>query len=169
MAEPFIGEIRMFAFNFPPRSWAQCNGALLAINQNQSLYALLGTQFGGDGRTNFQLPDLRGRTPIHNVAGIPVGTRAGAETETLDIRQLPNHSHTFNASNEAATESNLSVDATTAYAVADNSFYTAAASLTRLAEQTSSSVGAGQAHENRQPSLTVNFCIALMGLFPSRN
>lgn len=169
MAEPFIGEIKMFAFNFPPRNWAQCDGALIAINQNQTLYSLLGTQFGGDGRTNFKLPDLRGRVPLHYTAGVPVGLAAGAEDETLDIRQLPSHTHTFSASNEAATESNISVEATTTYAVANGAFYTSAVNLTRQAEQTCSYVGGGQAHENRQPSLTVNFSIALMGLYPSRN
>ena len=171
MAEPFIGEIKMFAFNFPPKNWALCNGALIAINQNQALYSLLGIQFGGDGRTNFKLPDLRGRVPLHLdlSQGINVGTFAGAEDVTLDVLQLPTHTHTFNASDDAATDSNISVDGTTTYAVADGTFYTAATNLTRQADQTCSSVGGGQAHENRQPSLTVNFSIALMGLYPSRN
>ncbi|TQV85346.1 phage tail protein [Aliikangiella coralliicola] len=169
MAEPFIGEVRLFGFNYAPRNWAFCDGAILPIAQNQSLYALLGTQFGGDGRTSFALPDLRSRVPVHRGDGFNQGARYGAETVTLEVSQIAAHTHTLNASNDPATSSNISNDETTNFAQANGNVYVESANLTQLSTQTGTPTGGGQAHENRQPTLAVNFSIAMLGIFPSRN
>lgn len=166
MAEPFLSEIRIMSFSFAPKGWALCNGQILPINQNQALFSLLGTTFGGDGRLNFALPDLRGRTPIHVGSGHTLGERGGEQAHTLSISELPMHTHVFNASN---TLGDQPVPTGNVLASAQSQMYTAAASLTALLPSTIGNVGGSQAHLNMQPFLTLNFCIALQGIFPSPN
>lgn len=161
----------MVAFNFAPRGWAFCDGQILPINQNQSLYSLLGTTYGGDGRTTFALPDLRGRTPTHVGAADggsqhSLGTRSGEETHTLSTGEMPTHQHTAMVSSDAAT---APVPEGNALSASLNELYVDAASLVSLQAGTVGNVGGGQAHNNMQPYLVLNFCIALQGLFPSRN
>jgi microcystin-dependent protein len=163
MAEPFLSEIRIMSFNFAPKGWALCNGQLLPINQNQALFSLLGTTFGGDGRVNFALPDLRGRTPIHVGSGHTLGERGGEQAHTLSIAELPTHTHVMNGSNTAA-EINVP---TGAYLGTVSNAYGLAANLAALSPAAVTSVGGSQAHLNMQPFLTLNFCIALQGIFPS--
>lgn len=165
MAEPFLAEIRIMSFNFAPRGWAQCNGALLPINQNQALFSLLGTTYGGDGRVNFALPDLRGRTPIHIGNGHTFGERGGEQAHTLTIAELPTHSHTLAGTSSAANSNN----ATNAMLGAVNNSYGAVQNLVALSSATLINTGGGQAHLNMQPFSTVNFSIALQGIFPSPN
>lgn len=168
MAEPFLSEIRIMSFVFAPRGWALCNGQLLPINQNQALFSLLGTTFGGDGRVNFALPDLRGRTPIHVGSGHTLGERGGEPSHTISIAELPTHTHVLSASSAAGNApvpfgpaSNIlaSVTPTLVYGPANNLVALNAGSVTN--------VGGSQAHLNMQPFLTLNFCIALQGIFPS--
>jgi microcystin-dependent protein len=165
MAEPFLSEIRIMSFGFAPRGWALCDGQLLPINQNQALFSLLGTTYGGDGRVNFGLPDLRGRVPIHNGSGHTLGERGGEQSHTLSISELPTHTHTVQAS---ADNADAPVPAGN-YLGSANNLYTAAASLTSLDPSTVANVGGSQAHLNMQPFLTLSFCIALQGIFPSQN
>ena len=172
MSEPFLAEVRMVGFNFAPRGWAFCDGQILPINQNQSLYSLLGTTYGGDGRTSFALPDMRGRTPVHlgNYNGGPpvrLGDKGGEETHTLAANEMPQHQHAWQVTNNP-TSDGQPVPNGNAFGPYNNG-YTAAASLTALAAGTTANAGGGQAHNNMQPYLTVSFCIALQGLFPSRN
>ncbi|MEQ1920905.1 MAG: tail fiber protein [Pyrinomonadaceae bacterium] len=166
MAEPFLTEIRLMSFNFAPRGWALCDGQLLPINQNQASFSLLGTTYGGDGRVNFGLPDLRGRTPIHVGSGHVLGERAGEAAHTLTINELPTHSHTLNASGAAA---NTNVPSNDRLLGTINNAYAAASNLVGLAPAEITSVGGSQAHQNMQPYLAINFCIALQGIFPSPN
>ena len=165
MAEPFLAEIRIMSFNFAPRGWALCNGQLLPINQNQALFSLLGTTYGGDGRVNFALPDLRGRTPIHIGNGHNFGEKGGEQAHTLTIAELPTHTHTLAGTSAAANGNN----ATNAMLGAVNNGYGAAQNLVALSNATLVATGGGQAHLNMQPFLTVNFSIALQGIFPSPN
>jgi len=167
MSEPFLAEIRIVGFNFAPRGWAFCDGQILPINQNQSLYSLLGTTYGGDGRTSFALPDLRGRVPLHVGSGYRQGQKGGSETETLSSARMPNHVHVLSGTNDAGTESTPS-DAR-ALARATTTAYADPAQLVAMKANSVSSVGGGQAHSNMQPYIAVNFCIALQGLFPSRS
>jgi microcystin-dependent protein len=162
MAEPFLSEIRIMSFVFAPKGWAQCNGQLLPINQNQALFSLLGTTFGGDGRVNFALPDLRGRTPIHVGSGHTLGERGGEQAHTLSIAELPTHTHVANASSSDGD----SADPRTRL-LAKAQIYRAPADLTALHPATVANVGGSQAHLNMQPFLTLSFCIALQGIFPS--
>jgi microcystin-dependent protein len=165
MAEPFLSEIRIMSFVFAPKGWALCNGQLLPINQNQALFSLLGTTFGGDGRVNFALPDLRGRTPIHVGSGHTLGERGGEQAHTLSISELPTHTHVLNVTNNnGATNSPNG-----AYLAAFSGGYNAAAQLTTMNPQTVTNIGGSQAHLNMQPFLTLSFCIALQGIFPSPN
>lgn len=164
MAEPFLAEIRLVGFNFAPRGWAFCDGQILPINQNQSLYSLLGTTYGGDGRTSFALPDLRGRTPIHKSDGHQLGQKSGEETHTLSAAEMPQHDHVFNASSSLANSEEP--DGRVAGAALA---YGAATSMVSMSPNSVLAVGGSQAHDNMQPYLTINFCIALQGLFPSRN
>ncbi len=167
MSEPFLAEIRMVGFNFAPRGWAFCDGQILPINQNQSLYSLLGTTYGGDGRTSFALPDLRGRTPIHVGDGHVQAQKGGQEQVALTQSQMPNHTHAAQATSDTG-----SVPIPTGNVLAGSApteQYHAASSLTGLNAGTIANTGAGQGHNNMQPYIAVNFCIALMGLFPSRN
>ncbi len=166
MAEPFLSEVRMMSFSFAPRGWALCNGQLLPINQNQALFALLGTTFGGDGRVNFALPDLRGRAPLHVGSGHTLGERGGEQSHTLSVAELPRHSHVLNGTSNAGTQlipvDNLLAQANVnAYGSADN--------LASMAAGSATTVGGSQAHQNMQPFLTISFCIALQGIFPSPN
>jgi microcystin-dependent protein len=164
MAEPFLSEIRIFSFNFAPKGWALCNGQLLPINQNQALFSLLGTTYGGDGRVNFALPDLRGRVPTHMGSGLTLGERAGEQAHTLSISELPTHTHTANAS---STNGDTPFAANNVLAQALN-VYTGASNLTTLNPTEITNVGGSQAHENMEPYLTLNLCIALQGIFPSQ-
>lgn len=166
MAEPFLSEIRIFSFQFAPRSWAQCNGQLLPINQNQALFALLGTTFGGNGQTNFALPNLQGRTPIHVGSGHTLGERAGEQAHTLTIAEMPTHTHVAKATSELQ---GTVVPAGNYLALtAPSEFYSGTINAVML-PQAVSNVGGSQPHLNMQPFLTLNFCIALQGIFPSPN
>jgi len=168
MAEPFLSEIRLMSFVFAPKGWALCNGQLLPINQNQALFSLLGTTFGGDGRVNFALPDLRGRTPIHVGSGHALGERGGEQAHTLSISELPQHTHFVNASSNSATDGTPSNSLVLAQSTAAN-LYGSATALQAMAPAAVSNVGGSQAHLNMQPFLTLSFCIALQGIFPSPN
>ena len=170
MAEPFLSEIRLMSFEFAPKGWAPCNGQLLPINQNQALFSLLGTTFGGDGRVNFALPDLRGRTPIHVGSGHTLGERGGEQAHTISIAELPEHVHVANATT-AQADANSNSPAPTRMAATSNfsSLYTGAAGLQAMAPNALGPVGGSQAHLNMQPFLTLGFCIALQGIFPSPN
>lgn len=168
MAEPFLAETRIMSFNFPPRSWAMCNGQLLPINQNQGLFSLLGTSFGGDGRVNFALPDLRGRTPIHFGNAHTLGERAGEAAHTLSIAEMPTHIHTMNGSNAAVT-TNVPTAGVSIGNSAPNQVYNGSAqNLVTMNAASVTNTGGSQAHLNMQPFLTLNFCIALQGIFPSQ-
>ncbi len=167
MAEPFLAEIKIVGFNFAPRGWAFCDGQILPINQNQSLYSLLGTTYGGDGRTTFALPDLRSRAPVHKGNGYSLGEKTGEETVTLTVAQIPQHDHrVFTASDLGNQRSPTD----TMLASAEN-LYADPSSGTEVSFRsgTLTNSGGGQAHNNMQPYLAVGFCIALQGLFPSRN
>ena len=164
MSEAFIGEVRIFGFNFAPRGWAMCNGQLLPINQNQALFSLLGTTYGGDGRVNFGLPDLQSRIPIHMGGGHTLGERGGEQGHTLSISEIPTHTHVANAS----TSSTNLVQVPANNILAGAQIWGGAASLTSLLPSTLGTVGGSQAHLNMQPYLTLSFCIALQGIFPSQ-
>lgn len=165
MAEPFLSEIRMFSFVFAPKGWALCNGQLLPINQNQALFSLLGTTFGGDGRVNFALPDFRSRVPIHEGDGHSLGEGGGEMTHTLTRAELPSHTHTFSGS---STDGDTSIPGNALLAPFNNG-YGEPMSLTAIAADSVGNTGNSQAHGNMQPFLTLNFCIALQGIFPSPN
>jgi microcystin-dependent protein len=165
MAEPFLSEIRIMSFDFAPKGWALCNGQLLPINQNQALFSLLGTTFGGDGRVNFALPDLRARTPIHVGAGHTLGERGGEQAHTLSIAEIPTHTHVLSGS---PSNANVAPPTNNVLAAANN-VYNTPSSLTSLSPTSISNVGGSQAHLNMQPFLTLTFAIALQGIFPSPN
>lgn len=166
MAEPFLSEIRIMSFVFAPKGWALCNGQLLPINQNQALFSLLGTTFGGDGRVNFALPDLRGRTPIHVGSGHTLGEKGGEQAHTLTIAELPTHTHFLKANPGDGT---TDVPAANVYAKSGGDIYGAAQSLEAMNASAVGNTGGNQAHLNMQPFLTLTFCIALQGIFPSPN
>jgi microcystin-dependent protein len=164
MAEPFLSEIRIFSFSFAPKGWALCNGQLLPINQNQALFSLLGTTYGGDGRVNFALPDLRARVPIHGGNGHTLGERAGEQAHTLSIAEAPTHMHTANASSSNGDQS-FAIGHVLAAA---GNLYSGASNLTSLSPTSVTTVGGSQPHQNMEPYLTLNLCIALQGIFPSQ-
>jgi microcystin-dependent protein len=164
MAEPFLSEIRLMSFNFAPKGWAMCNGQLLPINQNQALFSLLGTTFGGDGRVNFALPDLRGRVPIHVGSGHTLGERGGEQAHTVSIAELPQHTHVINA-NTGAGNATAPVNALLAKAPAAT--YAPPSQPVAMNPGSVLNVGGSQAHLNMQPFLALTFCIALQGIFPS--
>ena len=167
MAEPFLSEIRIMSFVFAPKGWALCNGQLLPINQNQALFSLLGTTFGGDGRVNFALPDLRGRTPIHVGSSHTLGERGGEQAHTLSIAEIPQHTHTLVASTD---EGNVAVPNGNLLAKPNLPAYTTQPTNgTSMAAASVTNNGGSQAHLNMQPFLTLSFCIALQGIFPSPN
>lgn len=167
MAEPFLSEIRIMSFGFAPKGWALCNGQLLPINQNQGLFSLLGTTFGGDGRVNFALPNLQARTPIHVGSGHTLGERGGEQAHTLSISEIPQHTHVARAS---SATSNASPPSPAAHILADSNpalAYNSPSNLAAMSASTLANIGGSQAHLNMQPFLTLSFCIALQGIFPS--
>lgn len=172
MSEPFVGEIRMFAGNFAPRGWAFCEGQLLAVSQNDALFSLLGTIYGGDGRTTFGLPDMRGRIPLHQGTGPGLsprrlGSKSGSERETLTTNQLASHTHDWNA-NTADADQSAPQGRVLAKAVAIR-FWEPAGQDASLASPTIANTGGSQSHNNLMPTLCINFIIALVGIYPSRN
>ncbi len=167
MSEPCLAEIRIFGFNFPPRGWAFCDGQILPINQNQSLFSLLGTTYGGDGRTSFALPDLRGRVPVHVGTGFNLGSKSGVEGVALAEAEIPAHVH-GQVSRDQATD----IEPSNSRVLASRPrrglrAWTPPANLVALGSD--HAAGGGQSHENMQPFIAIHFCIALLGLFPSRN
>ncbi|WP_346838996.1 tail fiber protein [Microbulbifer sp. SAOS-129_SWC] len=167
MAEPFLGEINFFPYGFTPNKWMSCDGQLLPIMQYQSLYALLGNQFGGDGRTTFALPDLRGRVPMHPDDVTPQGAKAGEENVTLTKNQIPHHNHTVAASTAGGTLKQYDGSLFASASGTDTKFYATSGAMQTLNTATVSSAGGSQSHPNCQPSLVGNYCIAVEGLFPS--
>lgn len=171
MSEPFVGEIRMFAGNFAPRGWAFCDGQLLAVSQNDALFSLLGTIYGGDGRTTFGLPDLRGRIPIHQGTGPGLsprrlGAKSGGENETLTTNQLASHTHDWNANTAPGTGSSPQ-GKVTAQSAAPR-IYRNEDQAIDLASTTIANNGGSRSHTNLMPTLCINFIIALVGIYPSR-
>jgi microcystin-dependent protein len=167
MGTPFIAEVKLISWNYAPKGWAFCNGQLMPINQNQPLFALIGTTYGGDGRVNFALPDLRGRVPIHFDGEFTLGQRGGEEAHTLTMSEMTQHIHTASAS---TTVGNTNLPSGNVLGgSAPNTLYGPAQNLGAMNVLTLANVGGSQAHENRQPFLTLNYCIALTGAFPSRN
>ena len=166
MADPFLSEIRIFGGTNAPKGWAQANGQFLPINQNQALFSLLGTTYGGNGQTTFALPNLRGRVPIHMGNGHTLGEAAGSTSVTVNIQQLPTHNHLLRGSNAAAT---LDFPAGHFLAKPTISGYGSPVSLTTMHAGTVGAVGGSQPHNNMMPYLVLNFCIALQGIFPSPN
>jgi microcystin-dependent protein len=171
MAEPFLSEIRLMSFVFAPRGWALCNGQLLPINQNQPLFSLLGTTFGGDGRVNFALPDLRGRTPIHAGSGHTLGERGGEQAHTLSIAELPTHTHTLRGSSDGASTfappNQVLARGQASNGNPINYYAVTNANLVAMQAASITNTGGSQAHLNMQPFLTLSYCIALQGIFPS--
>src|SRR5881394_2530981 len=169
MAEPFLSEIRIMSFSFAPKGWAECNGQLLPINQNQALFSLLGTTYGGDGRVNFGLPNLQGRAPIHMGSGHTLGERGGEQAHTLSISEIPTHTHTLKGSTTTATtvspDTNMVLSLSTPQAIYGGD---GAGNLAAFAPNSIANVGGSQAHLNMQPFLVLNFSIALQGIFPSQ-
>jgi len=159
------------SFIYPPKGWALCNGQILPINQNQALFSLLGTTYGGDGRVNFALPDMRGRTPIHVGSGHTLGERGGEQAHTLSTAELPTHTHVLNGNNTQANISAIATNNTHVFAnSAPSEFFTGNTNnLAAMAPAAITNVGGSQAHQNMQPFLTLSFCIALQGVFPSPN
>ena len=164
MATPFLGEIKIISFNFPPKGWALCNGQLLPINQNQALFSILGTTYGGDGRVNFALPNLQGRIPVHVGDGIVLGESAGEAAHTLHISELPGHSHSLAASPATAT---LTAAAGNVWGQANAAPFAPAPNEV-MHPSCVTPVGGSQPHTNMSPYLVLNFVIALQGIFPSQ-
>src|SRR3954466_12246336 len=165
MAEPFLSEIRICSFNFPPKGWAFCNGQFLPINQNQALFSLLGTTYGGNGQTTFALPDLRGKVPVHMGNGHTLGEAAGSTSVTVNIQQLATHLHFVQATN---VDQNRTAVPTGNFLGPVNNLYGPAANLTTMNPTSVTPVGGSQAHNNMMPYLVLNFIIALQGIFPSQ-
>src|SRR5512138_1723743 len=164
MAEPYLGEIRIMGFDFAPSNWATCDGQIMQINQNQALYALLGITYGGNGTTTFALPDFRGRVPVHFGAGIPIGQAAGEATQTLHTNEMPAHTHTVSASNVAPNTAQPANNSWAAVLKGYGNPPNIVMGTTAMGNK-----GASQPHPNLQPYLTLNFIIALWGIFPSRS
>lgn len=166
MSEPFLSEIKIMSFNFPPKGWALCNGQLLPINQNQALFALLGTTYGGNGQTNFALPDLRGKLPIHFGSGHTLGETAGSTSVTINQQTMPQHPHPLSASSQNGNA--LTPDGNLLANVAAK-IYNSPSALTALNAQSVTNTGGSQPHNNMMPYTVLSFCIALQGIFPSQN
>src|SRR5258706_8309523 len=166
MSEPFLSELKLVSFVFAPKGWALCNGQLLPINQNQALFSLLGTTYGGNGQTNFALPNLQGRIPIHMGNGFTLGQAFGTTSHTINASETPAHTHLMAASNQAA---NKNIATGNVYASAPQNLYSNANPAGSMAPAAVTNVGGSQPHENLQPYLTLNWIIALQGVFPSRN
>ena len=164
MAQPYVGEIRMFAGNFAPAGWMFCEGQLLPISENETLFQLIGTTYGGDGESTFALPDLRGRLPIHQGNGVILAETGGAEEITLTVQQIPAHSHPMLATNDIPVQSN---PANNLPGQAAAKFYRAGAPSVQLSPQAVSATGGSQPHTNFQPYLCINYIISLFGIFPS--
>lgn len=172
MSEPFVGEIRMFAGNFAPRGWAFCDGQLLAVSQNDALFSLLGTIYGGDGRTTFGLPDLRGRIPIHaghgpGLSERRLGAKGGAEKVTVTVNQLPSHTHQLKASSELAQQASAQGNVLARNPTFD--LFRVPSPPANLSSESVTSVGGSRSHTNLMPFLCINFIIALVGIYPSRH
>ena len=167
MPTPFLGEIKIISWNFAPQGWAFANGQQLPINQNQALFSLFGTMYGGNGQTTFALPDFRGRVPVHVGNGHTQGEAGGQTAHTVTQSEMPQHTHFHQVTNNVGTDSNPNSGLVISKAVAQS--YGAAANLTTMNNQTISNVGGSQPHENRQPYLVLNFIVALQGIFPARN
>lgn len=168
MAEPFLSEIRMFSFNFAPVGWATCDGQSMQITQNQALYSLLGIIFGGNGTSYFNLPDLRGRTPLHFSSGYAEGSKGGQENVILNTQQIPAHTHALQ-STSAMAQSDKPANNVLALLTTGKADYTTSANLVTMNNSAIALAGGSNGHNNMQPSLVVNFCIALQGIYPSRN
>ena len=168
MAEPFLGEIRIFSFNFPPKGWAFCNGQFLPINQNQALFSLMGTMYGGNGQTTFALPDLRGRAPIHVGGTFSQGQAGGQEFHTVTQSEMPQHIHIQHATSNAVTTNIPSTTAALGNS-APAEVYEGGTNYVAMSPTALTNVGGSQPHENRQPLIVLNFCVALQGIFPSQN
>jgi microcystin-dependent protein len=169
MAEPFIGEIRLMSIVYAPRDWALCNGQLLPIAQNQALFSLLGTTYGGNGQTTFALPDFRGRVPIHVGNGHTLGERAGEQAHTVTVAEMPTHVHSANSSTAVATSASPTTTSVLAQSIGANLYGAASSNQVAMNPGMITNVGGSQAHQNMQPYLTISFCIALTGIFPSPN
>ncbi|MEK9711172.1 MAG: tail fiber protein [Thalassolituus sp.] len=174
MSDPFVGEIRMFAGNFAPRGWAFCDGQLLAVSQNDALFSLLGTTYGGDGRTTFALPDMRGRLPVHQGQGPGLtmhrmGAEYGSETVTLNINEIPGHSHELMASTQAVDSANPASDVMGSHTDGDMVYAPVSADIGTLSSSTIDVSGGSRSHTNLMPALCINYIIALFGIYPSRH
>lgn len=172
MSEPFVGEIRMFAGNFAPRGWAFCDGQLLAVSQNDALFSLIGTIYGGDGQTTFGLPDMRGRIPIHAGTGPglsprQLGSKGGAESVTLTVNQMPGHSHEQRASTDLAKDAGAQGKVPARTNPASLDIYDGIGPFTRLSSESMTSTGGSRSHTNLQPFTCIHFIIALFGIYPS--
>lgn len=169
MAEPFLAEIRLFSFKFAPRGWAQCNGQLLPIAQNMALFSLIGTTYGGDGKTTFALPNLQGRVPVNpNQGSITYGAVGGEEAHTLTVNEMPMHTHQTSASNDTAAP--LATDPTgKVWGVSFNNNIYSPTTNTAMSPNAIGTSGGSKPHNNMQPYTVVNYCIALSGIFPPRN
>ncbi len=166
MSQPFLAEIKIISWNYAPKGWAFCNGQLLPINQNQALFSLLGTTYGGDGRVNFGLPDFRGRIPIHVGSGFVLGQKGGEEFHTVTNSEMPAHNHVLQGN---SSPGNTGAPGNDFLADISTKAYGGVANLTTLSPSTVSNTGGSQPHENRQPFTVLNFIIALQGIFPSQN
>lgn len=165
MSEPFLGEIKIIAWNYAPKGWAFCNGQFLPINQNQALFSLLGTMYGGNGQTTFALPDFRGKIPVHMGGGHTQGETAGQYAHTVTMSEMPAHNHFMQVTNNIGTTQNPG-DFVLSKSVANS--YGGFTELVAMNATSIGNVGGSQPHENKQPFLVLNFIIALQGIFPSQ-